>query len=174
MSRSTLQGFSLLLVVSLLVGCGWHLRGSGGSGLEGVMIYLLPKMGEGALSNATADVLTSYGAKVVSDRQTADWILVLLDQNTSNRTVSVTPQGEPRAYDLIYTLHFRVDSGAGAELLGAQSVGSRLVYQADPRDILANESQARRLTEQLRQQALDLMVARLANMPHPHPNTPQH
>lgn len=165
MSRSALYSLPLLLVISLLVGCGWHLRGSGGEGLKGIMIYLLPKMGEGELANAAADVLTGYGAKIGSDRQTADWVLVLLDQNTSRRTISVTPRGEARAYELSYTLRFRVDSGDGAALLGEQSVGTQLVYQANPFNILGSESQARRLTEQLRQQVLELMVARLANMP---------
>ena len=160
-----LSGLSVVLTLALLVGCGWHLRGSGGGGLKGVMIYLLPQMGEGELSNATADALRSYGAEVVGDRKAADWVLVLLDQNTSRRTVSVTPEGEARAYELTYSLRFRADSGEGASLLGEQSVASQLVYQADPRNILANESQARRLTEQLRDQALELMIARLASIP---------
>lgn len=165
MSRPALYGLPLVLIVSLLVGCGWHLRGSGSGGLEGVTIYLLPKMGEGALSKAAADTLTGYGAKIVTDRQAAKWILVLLDQNTGRSTISVTPRGEARAYELSYTLHFRVDSSDGAALLGEQSVGTQVVYQANPLNILGNESQARRLTEQLRQQVLDLMVARLANIP---------
>lgn len=156
---------SLLLAVSFLVGCGWHLRGSGGGGLEGANIYLLPKMGVGELSKATADALRRYGAEIVGKRQAADWVLVLLDQQMDRRTVSVTPGGEARAYELSYRLRFRVESGAGAVLLGEQAVAPQVVYPVDPRDILGSESQARRLTEQLRHQALERMMARLANIP---------
>lgn len=155
----------LLLVVSLLAGCGWHLRGSGGGGLQGIMVYLLPKMGEGALSKDAAETLRSYGAQVVADRQGAEWILILQNQQTNRRTVSVTREGEARAYELSYTLRFRVNSAAGATLLDVQTVTTRVVYQANPQNILGSESQERRLTEQLRSQALDLMSARLANIP---------
>lgn len=165
MSRSVLCGLPVLLIISLLVGCGWHLRGSGGSDLEDITVYLLPEMGEGELSNATADVLRSYGAQVVSDPQAANWVLVLLEQQTDRRTVSVTPRGQARAYELNYILRFRVDSGEGAPLLDEQTVATQVVYQADPQNILGRESQEQRLTEQLRFQVLDLMMARLANIP---------
>ncbi|HET8702147.1 MAG TPA: LPS assembly lipoprotein LptE [Nitrococcus sp.] len=174
MSRSALRA-SLLLTISLLVGCGWHLRGSGGggAGLQGIMVYLLPQMGEGPLSKATDDALQSYGAKVVSDRRTADWVLVLVSQNTSSRTVSITSQGEAQAYELTYTLRFRVDAPNGTPLLSEQSVASDTSYQTNPHDILGSESQARRLTEQMRGQAIDLMMGRLANIPRQH-TTPSH
>lgn len=165
MSRSLLHGIPLLLGSLLLIGCGWHLRGSGGSDLEGVKIYLVPEMGEGELASATADTLRGYGANIVSEAQAADWTLVLLDQQTDRRTVSVTPQGQARAYELRYALRFRVDSGAGVALLGEQTVASQVVYQTDPQNILGRESQERRLLEQLRNQALDLMMARLARIP---------
>lgn len=164
MSRSALRSLLPLLLVGVLVGCGWHLRGSGGSGLEGVTIYLQPEMGEGELANATADTLRSYGAEVVSDRLAADWVLVLLGQQTDRRTVSVTPQGQARAYELTFVLRFRADSQEGEPLLKEQTVAPQVVYQADPQNILGRESQERRLTEQLRRQALDLMMARLANI----------
>ncbi|MDN5871597.1 MAG: LPS assembly lipoprotein LptE [Nitrococcus sp.] len=159
-----------LLVVSLLSGCGWHLRGSTGSALSGgdledIKVYLAPEMGEGALTSAAADTLRGYGAQVVSDPQAADWVLDLLDQQTDRRTVSVTRQGQARAYELHYVLRFGVHSGAGVPLLGAQTVATQVVYQTDPQNILGRESQERRLLEQLRQHALELMMARLARIP---------
>ncbi|MCO6441501.1 MAG: hypothetical protein J5I81_10525 [Nitrococcus mobilis] len=161
-----LSRLSLLFVIALLVGCGWHLRGSGGGGdLDGVMVYVLPEMGEGELANITTDTLRSYGAQVVDDQQVADWVLVLLGQQTNRRTVSVTPQGQARAYELRYTLRFRVDTAEGEALLGGQTVAPQVVYQADPQNVLGRESQERRLTEQLRHQALDLMMGRLAGIP---------
>lgn len=165
MSRFALHGLLLLMLVAPpLTGCGWHLRGSAGSGLEGVRVYLQPEMGEGELANVASDTLQSYGAKVVSDRLDADWALVLLGQQIRRRTVSVTPQGQARAYELVYELRFRADSKDGEMLLKEQTVAPQVVYQADPQNILGRESQERRLTEQLRRQALDLMMARLANI----------
>lgn len=159
------RSLALLLLVSLLVGCGWHLRGSGGGGLQGVTVYLQPKMGVGALSKAAEEALQGYGAQMVTDRKGAEWDLVLLSERTNRRTVSVTREGEARAYELSYTLRFQVNSGDGATLLGEQTVTTRLVYQANPQNILGSESQQRGLTEQLRSQAVDLMSARLANIP---------
>lgn len=164
MSRSVLRGLPWLLAVSLLVGCGWHLRGSGGGGLQGITVYLLPKMGVGELSKATAAALRRYGAEVVRKRQAADWVLVLLDQHTERRTVSVTPGGEARAYELSYRLRFRVESGEGAVVLGEQAVAPQIVYPANPRDLLGSASQAQRLIDQLRHRALERMLARLANI----------
>ncbi|WP_040661909.1 LPS-assembly lipoprotein LptE [Nitrococcus mobilis] len=161
-----LARLSQLLVVALLVGCGWHLRGSGGGAdLEGVMVYVLPEMGEGELANVTTDTLRNYGAQVVGDQPVADWVLVLLGQQTNRRTVSVTSQGQARAYELSYTLHFRVDTAEGEALLDEQTVAPQVVYQADPQNVLGRESQERRLIEQLRRQALDLMMGRLAGIP---------
>lgn len=151
----------MVLLALTLSACGWQLRGGGQGSLADAAIHLEPRMGEGELANTTRRALRRVGASVVEAGVQAR-VLTLIRENTNRRTTSVDAQGRPTSYELTYSIEFAVSGTDDDRLLAPTTVSARDSYEASPLDTLAEQSERARLTEELRGQAVDLMLSRVA------------
>jgi LPS-assembly lipoprotein len=159
------QALAVLAVTALLAGCGWHLRGSGGADLDGRPVYVdSSAMGTGDLSRTTARELSDLGAKLADSREAADMALVLLDERTRRRTLSVDRNGRATEYELDYTLQFQVESPAGDVLMSRQIVQEQRAYDTDASDVLGSQSREKRVLRDLRVESVRRMLARAATV----------
>jgi len=114
----------LLLLVSLLAGCGFHLRGSDALArhaplyLEGIDRY-------NPLARRLQSALTASGIEVVESRQSAKAVLKIRDLGENQRVITVDSRGKATEYMLIRKVVVSLAAPDGNELVGEQEVGVR-------------------------------------------------
>ncbi len=152
-----------LALIALVAGCGWQLRGAG-AGFGGEAVFVQSEVGAGDLAFETARTLGDLGANIVDSREAAETIVVLVDENVSRATLSVDERGRAIEYELRYSLVFRVEDADGILGQGRQTVRTYRAYDANPLDPLAEQSQRERVLRDLRQEAVNTMIARVARI----------
>ncbi|GEM_PF-360469 len=162
-------GVALALLV-LVTACGWHLRGAGQGALEGQRLAVQSEVGEGELLQLTRQSLRRFGAEVVNADAEAP-MLVLLGNNTRRRTIETDDDGRARAWELTYRLSFMLRPAAtsasgderGAPLIRTRTVRASDTYEAAPRNVQAEQAQRERIRQELRDEALRLMLSQVAS-----------
>lgn len=152
----------LALLIGLLTGCGWHLRGSGPSAasLEGRRLYVDSEVA-GELPATVARGLRLAGAETVPAPEAADAVLALLGEQVQRRAAAVSENARVQEYEIAYRLRFRLVSPGGGLILPEQEVGSSQVYRYDRTNVLGSQSQEAVVTERLRQDAIRLLLPRV-------------
>lgn len=160
------RAFAVIVVLlsALLAGCGWHLRGVGGGDLSDRAVLVESRLGAGPLTNQALSLLDAYGARVVETRAAAEQVLVILAERYEQRTLVTDENGDALEYELRYYLSFRVEGPEGEVLQSQQTVFTDGAYQADPLDAVGTQARRDRLAEELRFEAVQLMLARLARV----------
>jgi LPS-assembly lipoprotein len=124
MMHSNSSRLLLLLLVSLLAGCGFHLRGSDALArhaplyLEGIDRY-------NPLARRLQSALTASGIEVVESRQSAKAVLKIRDLGENQRVITVDSRGKATEYMLIRKVVVSLAAPDGNELVGEQEVGVR-------------------------------------------------
>lgn len=146
-----------------LSGCGFHLRGTGGVALLPASLATLQVVMSGAAANepletAVRETLTQAGAQVVETNGVP--MLILLGERVSTRVASVsTATAKASEYLLQYTTSFRLD---GPQPVPAQTIRLQRDYSFDPEQVLAKEQQEQELLRDMRRDAAQQIVRRLA------------
>lgn len=154
---------SVLALAIIAAGCGFHLRGVGGSAVlpPSVSTLRVVKTGGGAndpIIVAVRDALTAAGAKLV-DAASAP-TLTLLDERTDSQVAAVrTTTGKAAEYTLRYSVSFRLD---GPQAVAQQTIRLQRDYSFDPNQLLAKEREESELLRDMRGDAAQQIVRRLA------------
>lgn len=153
------------LIVGVLSGCGFHLRGSGGGETLSAVLPAVRVVPAGAAANdpftvAIRNALAAAGTKVVAATNAP--ALVLLGENIQTRVAAVnTATAKASAYLLLYRTRFRLD---GPRRIAAQSISLQRIYSFDPTQVLAREQQEQELMRDMRSDAARQIVRRLARL----------
>lgn len=156
---------ALLSLVScslLLVSCGFHLRGVGGATLPPAlsMIRLVPptSAANDPFTVAVRAALTQAGAKLVDTKDAPT--LVLLPEQIETRVASVsTATAKASQYLLLYSSGFRLE---GPKPVAPQTIRLQRNYSFNPTQVLAKEQQEQDLLRDMRRDAAQQIVRRLA------------
>lgn len=145
-----------------LEGCGFHLRGTGGASLPAslaeVRVVPATPLANDPLTVAVRDALTQSGGHVVDTPGVP--ALVLMGEQTESRVASVsTATAKASGYLLLYSLSFRLD---GLRPVPAQTIRLQRTYTFDPTQVLAREQQEQELLRDMRRDAAQQIVRRLA------------
>jgi LPS-assembly lipoprotein len=101
-------------------------------------------------------------------------VLVITQDSTSRRVLSVDNAGQANEYEVAYTLGFRLDNPDGANLVVPQSINLRRQYRYDPNLTLAKADEEARLVREMRQDAVRQLLRRLkAGIENPVPVAPK-
>ena len=152
---------SLVCCSLVLSGCGFHLRGSTELPEELSEVALEGTRLNGELGVAVRNGFSRAGGKVVESRSSARSVLVITQDTSSRRVLSVNSLGQANEYELAYTLGFHLDDPNGANRVVAQSIKLRRQYRFDPDLILAKGDEEARLVREMRQDAVHQMLRRL-------------
>lgn len=160
-----LQRLVACLLVVLLAGCGWQLRGTVGGGLADVPVQVTGDTGS-RLGERVSSELANLGARVVSDAAQARLVVEVADASRSRRTVATGDRGFATEREVTYRLRFRVRPGGEAppEATSSplQTVTTRGAYPVDPDNLQASEAEEDALAADLRDDAIRLMLSRVA------------
>ncbi len=155
--------FALLFLFTGLVlsACGFHLRGSVElpESLNSVALTGTDRNSE--LGLGIRDAFNRSGSRVEDSPAQARSVLVILEDKTERRVLSVDGLGRASAYTLNYTLSFRLDTADGKPWIPRQSITLQRQYRFNPDTILAKGDQELRFYNEMRRDAIDQMMRRL-------------
>ncbi len=151
---------SLLFLLLLLSGCGFHLRGTvvlpqsmhktvivGASGSE--LNYEI----ESTLRNAGGEVAQSVDATTS--------VLTIHSQGISRKVLSVDSQGRDAEYELELLLIFSLRDPQGRVLADNEKITVNRAFSFDPNNVLAKSEEEASLRSELLRQGVEQMMRRL-------------
>lgn len=150
----------------LLGGCGFHLRGQATqlppelSTLR-VMVQGNVQANDPLLGLVRDTLRLQSGARIVEDGDVPS--LVLSDEHVESQVVSIqTATAKASEYRLRYSLNFALRDAASKPLLGPHTIRLQREYTFDPTRVLAKEHEERELLRELRRDAVQQLVRRIA------------
>lgn len=145
----------------LLPGCGWRLRGS---------IELPPAMdktyiqGTARYSELGMQIYNAFqGANIslVGSPGQATAILHILGEKAERRILATDSAGRASEYEVSYELSYKVTDVKGDNLVPNQKVKSKREYRFDPNNVLASDSEVKRLQKDMIRFSVQQMLRRI-------------
>lgn len=122
------------LVAAILVGCGFHLRGSAGSyQLPYASIFLAMPENNDVTIGLRRYLAALPTTKVLSDREKAEAVFQQVADNREKSILSLSAQGQVREFRLRATYSFRILDNKGREIVPVNEISLQ-------RDITFNDS----------------------------------
>lgn len=159
-TRYLVAGLTVVLL-SALTACGFHLRGDVKLAPELSRIHIQGANVYDPLVRDLTRALTSAGAAVVEDPQSATAVLQILENSGKRRVLSVRSTGKVQEYELYQTFTFRVRDAAGKELLAVQQLELTREYLFDADDVLSKSTEEEALRRDMRRDLVRLAMLRL-------------
>ena len=161
-------------IMALFTGCGFRLRGSIDLPVELTEVAIQGTRPNGELGVALRNGLSRVGGQVVDSVGSARSVLVITQDSSERRVLSVDSIGQANEYELAYTLGFRLDDPDGTNRVVPQSINLRRQYRFDPNQTLAKADEEGRLVREMREDAVRQMLRRLkAGLDNPVPGVPK-
>lgn len=157
MKRSLTQLVMLLVGCTLLHGCGFSLRGSGGDRLT-QRIYV---QGNLEYTRLLHDALRTAGAQVVATRSEAEQVLRILGVRERLHTASISRIGTTAELELQLRVDYDLVKSDGSVLLPPRRIELRQEYFNDEINILGRDAEEELLRKELREQAVQRILRRL-------------
>lgn len=151
-----------LMIVTLLAGCGFQLRGDTTLPPEMQVTYIDYRGSDGELLRATARALAINGVEIAPTREQAGSVLQILSAAAPRRVLARDAQGRPQEYEIRVVLAFKVLDAEGNERLPAQEVSRQTNLLLDPVDPLSNQSEVNYAVEAMREDAIWEMLRRIS------------
>lgn len=152
-------GLFLGVIVLLLSGCGYHLRGADRAGLPDSLrtVYLqAPPFSE--LTNALRLRLESSGSRIVEGPDADVAVVSLSGERFDQGLITLSGDGRSREYQLTYQVQLAV---RGAARMAPQRVSLVRSYLGDERDRLGQAEQQELLRVEMARELADQIVYRL-------------
>jgi LPS-assembly lipoprotein len=150
----------LVLLLLLLGGCGFHLRGSVVLPENMARTYIVAGSSS-ALGHELESMLTVAGGEVVSERAQATAILTLHEERLSSRVLTLDAQGRASGQVLTLLVSFSMVDGEGRAVAEREGVRIEREFSFDPDNVLAQGSEASLLQEEMRRQAAQQILRRM-------------
>lgn len=155
-----MRGLVALVLCSLLVACGFKLRGEQDIPLESIFIQVPFNSPIGAEISRNLRAVSQV--KIVTVRKDAKAIFELMGERREREVLAINAQGRAREYQLRMSANFRVVSPTGEELLPPTTVTARRDISVNETDYLARESEEALLYRDMQTDLVRQMINRLA------------
>jgi LPS-assembly lipoprotein len=151
-----------LLVLALLQGCGWHLRGQSELPSSISPIYIQGAAQFDRLRMDLAKALASNNLEVSSDPKGAAAVLRIRDREFNKRTLSVLGDtGKVAEYELHDQVFFDVTDASGEILVPEQRVGVLRNYLNLEDEVLGKRREEEIQRKEMRQELVSHIIRRL-------------
>ena len=157
------------LMVAIVVGCGFKLRGAISVDLPFKTVYVSGVPDTSPFSQVLKAQLRANGIGVVPEeyKDRAEVILRVLGDQQMKTVLAVNPTGLAREYRLSYRLGFKVDSGSGIELYPATTIDLSRDISFNPQtaqEVLSKEQEDAMLIRDMQNDAAIQVMQRLATI----------
>ena len=158
-ARNLFRPFLLALSAAVVGGCGYSLRGGASLAPDLDALYI---SGPAGIGEALTQIYEGAGIGIQSTRESARTLLLLSDEQFSQRVLSVDPgTGKERELELAYRVAFRVTDGAGGELVAKQTVSLLRDYVIDTDEVLGKSREQDVLHAEMRRDAAGQILRRI-------------
>jgi LPS-assembly lipoprotein len=155
-----------LLLLLLLAGCGFRLRGTADVPFETVYV---PGATGGIALDLKRNIETGTRARVVDDPKTAQALLQFTEESRSKEILSLTAAGRVREFQLRYRVGFRVVDGKGGEFVPTSVIQLTRDVTFNDAEILAKEQEEQLLFRDMQSDMVQQILRRLAAAKPPAP-----
>lgn len=161
--------WALLLMLTLTVGCGFHLRGAISVNLPFQTVYVAGVADTSPFAQILKAQLRANGIGVVPEdyKDRAQAIVRVLGDQQTKTVLAVNPSGLARDYRLTYRLGFKVESGSGLELYPPTTIELTRDVSFNPQtaqEVLAKEQEDVLLVRDMQNDAAIQVLQRLATI----------
>lgn len=158
-ARRSLRGAAIAVLLAVVAGCGFHLRGAGQAlALKGLYV-------EGNASDQfiheLSDSLERAGATVVGQRSDARYIVNLKGEQTNKSVLTVSPTGQVLEYELHYAVTFEAMDKTGRRLIPPKRVSAVRDVTFNPSAALGKANEERQLYAHLHLEVINQIITRL-------------
>jgi LPS-assembly lipoprotein len=156
--KLTLRVLFYFLLISSLAACGFHLRGTTDVSFRSIFIQGNTLI----ISKNLKKSLTTNGVQVLSSTDGAELLLEMVGEENEKRILSLAGTGTVNEFELFYRVHYRTKAN-GAEIWSTvQTVEARRDYSYSDANLLAKQSEEKRLNENMQQDVVSNLLRRLS------------
>jgi LPS-assembly lipoprotein len=160
MLKVNLRAWFLLLLISSLISCGFHLRGATDVAFSNIFIQGNTLV----INKKLVKSLNTNGVKVLPSAEGAEMLLEMVGEESEKRILSLAGTGTVNEFELYYRVHYRTKL-AGSEFWSpTQTVESRRDFTYSDANLLAKQGEEKRLNESMQQDVLSNLMRRLATL----------
>ncbi|MBT8116428.1 MAG: hypothetical protein KJO66_01235 [Gammaproteobacteria bacterium] len=154
----------LLLVIAILAGCGYQLRGSASLPEAMSVTYIKGLRPYSDLVNDFAHALRTRNATVTTDQAAASAILKITGNTTEKLVLSVDTIGNVLEYEIRQTIRFSVSGPDRRDLLSEQSLSLSRDFLYTSTDVLAKAREEKLVRQTLQENLVNLAMLRIASL----------
>nr|BAL52443.1 LPS-assembly lipoprotein [uncultured Gammaproteobacteria bacterium]BAL54501.1 LPS-assembly lipoprotein [uncultured Gammaproteobacteria bacterium] len=154
----------LILVLGLLQGCGFHLRGALELPPEKRVIALLGIPLNHPFAGDLRAILALSQGELVSDPKLAGSVLVVSDLQEDRRVLSLDQNGKAVEFELVLRLRFEARAPDGKVLIPREPMAVHRVYLNPQLDVLGKAVEEGVIWEEMRQEAAQALLRRLRHV----------
>jgi LPS-assembly lipoprotein len=164
-TSASLRIWVLLLLLGMLAGCGFALRGQAQLPPAMAKTYIRDVRPVGAppsaLTGTLRQLLEASGVEVTHDPQAATAILEIFNEGTRRRTLAAGPEGNFREYTFTYSVNYRATTAAKKTVLSDGNITTfRDVIYAES-DVLGRQEGEQIALREMQTDAAQAIVRRL-------------
>ena len=152
-----MRGPIAAVLVLILVGCGFHLRGQ--ATLPYSTLFVSGPSGT-SLTRSLTRVLKSSGVKVVERQEDAEVSLIILSDTREKSILSLSGAGRAQEYELRERVSFRIVTPKEPDLPASEIVTQRTISFNDAQ-VLAKESEESLLYRDMENDTVQQLLRRL-------------
>lgn len=157
-----LRMISLLLTVSLLTACGFHLRGQAGMPFD--TLYLdAANPGTVFIADLRRN-LEANNVKLVNSAEQADVVLNIVSEIPEKQILTLGGSGRVNEFQLLYRVSLRAYDLKHQDWIPAEEIVLRRDYLYDDTKILAKEAEEALLYQSMRSDMVRQIVRRLSRV----------
>jgi LPS-assembly lipoprotein len=123
-----------------LIACGFHLAGTGALPAAMQTTYVESEEPHSDFYSSLSDELRRRGLDLVDSRAEAGAHLIISQDSTGQRVLSVSARNIPREYEVYYAVTFSLEAN-GQALIEPQLLVARRNYTYDETQVLGKESE---------------------------------
>lgn len=150
-----------LILIFLLAGCGFHLRGSQGVDVALERIHVSAANVYGAFVQELERTLQQSGIEVVDSSAAAPWSLRVLGERTSRRAIATTSRVQVSEYELRMEVRFELLDTNGDTVIEPVSLIAERIYSFDSSSLVGSSEEEELLKEEMRRDLIGQMIRRV-------------
>jgi LPS-assembly lipoprotein len=158
MLKISLRTFFFVSLLASLVGCGFHLRGAADMSFNSIFIQGNTLV----ISKNLNKSLSTNGVKVLSSAENAEMLLDMVGEESEKRILSLAGRGTVNEFELYYRVHYRTKLADAALWSQVQTVEARRDFTYSDANLLAKQSEEKRLNENMQQDVISNLTRRLS------------
>lgn len=152
----------LSLSALALSACGFQLRGTGGRGVIPFKSVYLGAGTTGRLGTELRRYLRASDIELTTEPKSAEAVVDILSERQSRATLSLNAQGRVRDYSINYAVTFRVNDGAGRELIPTSTITLKRDLTFNESQVIAKEKEEEMLYRDMQSDVVQQILRRLS------------